>query len=75
METKRFITAPVMAIQGRIDDRARARRHDLEYARTKPVTNAARKLTTRATFSDVPCWTKSNGAHEYFTLFWHSVGN
>lgn len=50
-----FIRAPVMPIQGKIDERARASLHDRTYARTKPVTKAARKLTTRATFSEIPC--------------------
>ena len=35
-----------------------------EVPPTKPVTKAARKLTTSATFSEVPCWTKSNNARE-----------
>ena len=59
-----FITPPVIAMHGMIDDIASARRHDRTYARTKPVTKAARKLTTSATFSEVPCWTKSNNARE-----------
>ena len=59
-----FITPPVMAMHGMMDDIARARRHDRTYARTKPVTKAARKLPTSATFSEVPCWTKSNNARE-----------
>ena len=45
----------MMPMQGMIEDSARARRQLRMYASTKPVTNAARKLTTRATFSEIPC--------------------
>jgi hypothetical protein len=51
--------APVIAMQGRMELMARASRQFLTNAKTKPVTNAEKKLTTRATFSDKPCWTKS----------------
>lgn len=29
------------------------------HATIKPVTKAARKFTTSATFSEIPCWTRS----------------
>ena len=54
-----FMMAPVIAMQGKIEDIARASRQFLMNAKIKPVTNAAKKQTTRATFSDKPCWIKS----------------
>jgi len=54
-----FISPPVIAMQGTMELKARASRQFLIYAKTKPVTNAEKKLTTIATFSDKPCWTKS----------------
>ena len=51
--------APAMTMHGRIEDIASARRHERMYARTKPVMNEAMKLTVSATFSDIPCWTRS----------------
>jgi hypothetical protein len=54
LDTNLFIMAPVMAMQGKMEDKARASRQFLAYAKTKPVTNAAKKLTTRGTFSDNP---------------------
>lgn len=59
LEINLFMTAPVIPMQGRIDDIAKASRHDLAKARIKPVKNADKKLTTNATFSEVPCCTKS----------------
>ena len=64
VERNLFITPPVMAMQGRIDERARARRHDLAYARAKPVIKAATKFITKATFSEIPCWTRSKKKEE-----------
>jgi hypothetical protein len=46
-------------MQGTMELIARASRQFLMYAKTKPVTNAEKKPTTRGTFSDKPCWTKS----------------
>ena len=60
-EINLFMTDPVMPMHGRMDDSARARRHDLAYARTKPVMKAALKFITSATFSDIPCCTRSAG--------------
>jgi hypothetical protein len=54
-----FMTAPEIAMQGRMELIARASRQFLIYAKTKPVTNAEKKPITRGTFSDKPCWTKS----------------
>jgi hypothetical protein len=54
-----FMSAPVIAMQGRMELIARASRQFLKYAKINPVKNADIKLTTRATFSDIPCWTKS----------------
>lgn len=59
LTTNLFMIAPVIAMQGRMELMARASRQFLTNAKTKPVTNAEKKLTTRATFSDKPCWTKS----------------
>jgi hypothetical protein len=59
LETNLFMIAPVMPMHGRIEDIAKARRHDRIYARMKPVMNEKMKPTTRATFSDIPCCTKS----------------
>ena len=46
--------APEIEMQGNMADMARANRQFLAYAKMKPVKNAERKLTTRATFSDMP---------------------
>jgi hypothetical protein len=54
-----FMRPPVIAMEGRMALIARASRQFLIYAKTKPVTNAEKKPTTRGTFSDKPCWTKS----------------
>jgi hypothetical protein len=54
LETNLFMKAPEIPMQGNMDDRARANRQFLEYAKMKPVKNAAVKLTARATFSDMP---------------------
>ena len=51
--------APVIPMQGRIDDIARASLQERAKARMKPVRKAQMKLTTRATFSDMPCCTRS----------------
>lgn len=53
--TNLFITAPVTAMQGSIEDKASARRHDLTKAMANAAKNAAVALTTRATFSDIAC--------------------
>jgi hypothetical protein len=53
------MSPPEIAMQGIIELIARASRQFLIYAKTKPVTNADKKPTTRGTFSDKPCWTKS----------------
>jgi hypothetical protein len=49
------IKAPVIPIHGSIADIARAKRQQVAYARTKPVRNEAKKWTTSAAFSDMPC--------------------
>ena len=56
--------APVIPMQGKMEERASASCHDRMYARTKPVIKAEMKLTVRGTFSDMPCWTRSNGGEE-----------
>jgi hypothetical protein len=43
-----------MEIQGRMEHIARASRQFLANAKTKPVKNAAIKLTVSGTFSDKP---------------------
>ena len=48
-----------MAKQGRIADITSAKRQERMYARTKPVTNADKKEAVSATFSEIPCWTRS----------------
>jgi hypothetical protein len=53
------MSPPEIPIQGTMELIARASRQFLMYAKTKPVTNAEKKPTTRGTFSDKPCWTKS----------------
>ena len=53
------MSPPETAMEGKMELMARASRQFLLYAKTKPVTNAEKKLTTRGTFSDIPCWTKS----------------
>lgn len=50
-----FMIPPVMAMQGRMDDIARAKRQFLAYARAKPATKAPKKFATSATFSEIPC--------------------
>jgi hypothetical protein len=60
-----FMTPPVIATQGRIEDMANASLQDWTYATMKPVKNADMKLTTKATFSEIPCWTRSGIAREY----------
>jgi hypothetical protein len=55
---------PVIAMQGRIEDIANARRQDRMYARIKPVKKAAKKLQHIATFSEMPCWTRSTEINE-----------
>ena len=54
-----FMIPPTMAIQGRRDDIARAKRHERAKPSTKPQTKAPKKLATSATFSEIPCCTKS----------------
>jgi hypothetical protein len=46
-------------MHGRMDDIARARRHDRANARIKPTKNALTKVTARLTFSDIPSCTKT----------------
>jgi hypothetical protein len=58
---------PVMAMQGKMEDKARASRQFLANAKVKPVTNAARKLTATGTFSDTPRWIKSS-AQRYLLI-------
>ena len=60
-----FMMPPVMAMHGMMEVRARARRQLRMYARMKPVKKAPRKLTTKATFSDVPICTKSADMMSY----------
>jgi hypothetical protein len=55
LETTAFMIAPVMTMQGRIEDKASANCHDRMKARAKPVTNPDRELATRATFSEIAC--------------------
>jgi hypothetical protein len=57
-----------MTMQGRMDESARARRQLRIYANKKPVTNADKKLTTNATFSEMPCCTKSSARVDVSTL-------
>lgn len=59
-----FMMPPVMAMHGMMEVRARARRQLRMYARMKPVKKAPRKLTTKATFSEVPICTKSVCTHQ-----------
>jgi hypothetical protein len=59
-----FMSAPVIPMQGKIEDIARASRHDRMYAKMKPVKKADIKLTHIATFSEVPCWTRSVDINE-----------
>jgi len=55
LEMNLFMKAPAMEMLGSMEnDIARDSRQFLANAKTKPVKNAARKLTTRATFSDMP---------------------
>ena len=63
LDMKLFIMAPVMEMQGKMEHMARANRQFLANAKTKPVKNAAVKLTESATFSDKPCCTKSGDAY------------
>lgn len=44
-----------MTMQGRMEDMARARRHERAYAKMKPVMKAEMEKTQRATFSEIPC--------------------
>jgi hypothetical protein len=59
LDTNLFITPPIIMMQGRMDDNARARRHDRANARIKPTKNALMKVIARVTFSDIPSCTKS----------------
>jgi len=54
-----FIRAAEIEMQGKMEHMARASRQFLENAKMNPVNNAAMKLTTSATLSDMPRWTKS----------------
>jgi hypothetical protein len=64
LDTNLFMTPPVMPMQGMMLVNARASFHDRMYAITKPVRNAEMKLTESATFSDMPCWTRSEVASD-----------
>ena len=46
---------------GKIELRAKAKRQERTNAIIKPVKKAATQLTASATFSDIPCCTKSEG--------------
>jgi hypothetical protein len=59
LDTNLFMMPPVMAMQGRIEDMARASLQHRIYAKVKPVRKAEMKLTQSATFSEIPCCTKS----------------
>ena len=61
LEMNLFMIAPVIPMQGKIEEIARASRQERMYATIKPVKNADKKDTTMATFSDIPCWTRSAG--------------
>jgi hypothetical protein len=54
LELNLFMRPPVIEMQGRMELMARANRQLLEYAKMKPVKNAAMKLMAMATFSDMP---------------------
>jgi hypothetical protein len=54
LEMNLFMRPPVIEMQGRMELMARANRQLLEYAKMKPVKNAAMKLMAMATFSDMP---------------------
>jgi hypothetical protein len=45
---------PMVKVQGRMEDRARARRQFFANAMAKPAKNEARKRMTTGTFSDIP---------------------
>jgi hypothetical protein len=59
LDTNFFMAAPITTMHGRMDDIARARRHDRANARIKPTKNALTKVTARLTFSDIPSCTKT----------------
>ena len=59
LETNLFMIAPVIAIHGKMEVRAKARRQLRSYATMKPVAKADKNWITIATFSDDPCCTKS----------------
>ena len=54
-----FMMPPVMAMHGMMEVRARAKRQLRLYARMKPVKKDDAKETLRATFSEIPCCTRS----------------
>jgi hypothetical protein len=45
---------PMIKVQGRMEDRARARRQFFANAMAKPAKNAAKKRIATGTFSDIP---------------------
>jgi hypothetical protein len=59
LEANLITIAPVMAMHGSTKDNTKARRHDRIYARMNPVKNEEADVTTRGTFSDIACCTKS----------------
>jgi hypothetical protein len=61
-----FMAPPIIMMQGRMDEHARARRHDRANARIKPTKNALTKVIARVTFSDIPSCTRSISEQHYF---------
>jgi hypothetical protein len=53
------MSAPIIVMQGRIEDIVKASLQDRMYAKIIPARKAAKRFTQIAVFSETPCWNKS----------------